>query len=187
MRKAKSNQEFALAALAAAGAEAGAFIEAIDEGDDTTTYLFESKLKGYLDWRWSVTVYEPVGQEPTLSELLLLPGENSLIAPDWVPWSERLADYKALQLELERQAALEAEEAEDSDDIDDDAEDDDADDFEETDDGDEPEEGEETELALAVPEEGQDAEDDSDDAGVRPPRSRGRNRRGRGKQNNKDS
>ena len=43
MRKAKPNQNFALAALAADGADAGAFIEAIDEGDDTTTYLFETK------------------------------------------------------------------------------------------------------------------------------------------------
>ena len=178
MRKAKPNQDFALAALAADGADAGAFIEAIDEGDNTTTYLFESKLKGYLDWRWSVTVYEPAGQEPTISELLLLPGENSLIAPDWVPWSERLADYKALQLELERQATLDAD-----DETDEDA--DDADDFE--DDVEEVEDAEETDLALPVSEESQDSEDDADDAGVRPPRSRGRNRRGRGKQNSKDS
>lgn len=187
MRKAKPNQDFALAALAADGADAGAFIEAIDEGDDTTTYLFESKLKGYLDWRWSVTVYEPAGQEPTLSELLLLPGENSLIAPDWVPWSERLADYKALQLELERQAALDAEEGVDAEDeADEDA--DDPDDFE--DDGEDVEEADEVEeadLALPVSEQSQDTEDDADDAGVRPPRSRGRNRRGRGKQNNKDA
>lgn len=184
MRKAKPNQDFALAALAADGANAGAFIEAIDEGDDTTTYLFESKLKGYLDWRWSVTVYEPAGQEPTLSELLLLPGENSLIAPDWVPWSERLADYKALQLELERQAALDSEEGVDAEDeADEDA--DDPDDFEE--DVEEAEEVEEADLAIPVSEQSQDTEDDADDAGVRPPRSRGRNRRGRGKQNNKDA
>lgn len=187
MRKAKPNQDFALAALAADGANAGAFIEAIDEGDDTTTYLFESKLKGYLDWRWSVTVYEPAGQEPTLSELLLLPGENSLIAPDWVPWSERLADYKALQLELERQAALDAEEGVDAEDeADEDA--DDPDDFEDdVEDVEEAEEVEEADLAIPVSEQSQDTEDDADDAGVRPPRSRGRNRRGRGKQNNKDA
>jgi hypothetical protein len=37
-------------------------------------------------------------------------GEESLAAPAWVPWSERLADYQALQAELEKQAALDAEE-----------------------------------------------------------------------------
>jgi hypothetical protein len=38
----------------------------------------------------------------------MVPGNDSLIAPKWVPWSERLADYQALQLELERQAFLDA-------------------------------------------------------------------------------
>jgi hypothetical protein len=41
----------------------------------------------------------------------MVPGEDSLIAPNWVPWAERLADYQALQVELEKQAALDAEEA----------------------------------------------------------------------------
>jgi hypothetical protein len=38
----------------------------------------------------------------------MVPGEDSLIAPKWIPWSERLADYQALQLELERQAFIDA-------------------------------------------------------------------------------
>jgi hypothetical protein len=38
----------------------------------------------------------------------MVPGNDSLIAPKWVPWSERLADYQALQLELERQAFIDA-------------------------------------------------------------------------------
>jgi hypothetical protein len=38
----------------------------------------------------------------------MVPGEDSLVAPKWVPWSERLADYQALQLELERQAFIDA-------------------------------------------------------------------------------
>jgi hypothetical protein len=42
--------------------------------------------------------------------VVLTAGEDSLAAPAWVPWSERLADYQALQAELEKQAALDAEE-----------------------------------------------------------------------------
>jgi hypothetical protein len=38
----------------------------------------------------------------------MVPGEDSLVAPKWIPWSERLADYQALQLELERQAFIDA-------------------------------------------------------------------------------
>ena len=94
----------------------GFFIESIEEDEGVVTYLFESKLKGYVGWRWSVSIFQGEGGDaPTVSEVLLVPGPDSLVAPDWVPWSERLADYKALQAELEAQAALEAEEAEDSD------------------------------------------------------------------------
>lgn len=117
------DQQFQDLARSAAKAAApsntvGDFIEVVDEGDDTFTYLFASKQKGYLGWRWSVTVYQGLDQ-PTVSEVLLMPGPDSLIAPNWVPWSERLADWKALQAELERQAAEEAE-----DDLPDDDEDD---------------------------------------------------------------
>jgi hypothetical protein len=57
---------------------------------------------------------------PTVSEVLLLPTGESLQAPAWVPWSERLADYQALQAELEAAAAEAAESAEsDSDEVED--------------------------------------------------------------------
>ncbi|MBP6087721.1 MAG: DUF3027 domain-containing protein, partial [Rhodoluna sp.] len=90
----------------------GFFIESIEEDEGVVTYLFEGKLKGYVGWRWSVSVFQSDEESPvTISEVLLVPGPDSLVAPDWVPWSERLADYKALQAELEAQAALDAEEA----------------------------------------------------------------------------
>jgi len=89
--------------------EIGAFIETVDEGQGISTYLFEAKKVGYLGWRWSVTIYQadPV-TEPSLCEVVMVPGADSLVAPQWVPWSERLADYQALQLELERQAFIDA-------------------------------------------------------------------------------
>jgi hypothetical protein len=103
------------AAVEAASRNAvGFFIESTPEDEGVVTYLFEGKLKGYVGWRWSVSIFQGEGDvPPTVSEVLLVPGPDSLVAPDWVPWSERLADYKALQAELEAQAALEAEEAED--------------------------------------------------------------------------
>ena len=172
--KPADHKEFALEVLKGEKLSVGAFIEAIDEGDNTVSYLFKSELKGYVDWRWSVTVYQPAGAEPTLSEFVLLPGEGSLVAPDWVPWSERLADYKALQAELEAQAALEAEEADDGE-------------IDESEDGDDDEveivDVDEDELLAPVSDEGESAESDTEDAGKRPPRSRGRNRRGKNKKN----
>ena len=99
-----------------------------------------------------------------------MPGPDSLVAPDWVPWSERLADYKALQLELEKQAALDAEDAEDSDeDTDTDSDESDSDD-EEVEAEAVVEEATQDESAVANLEEGEDAENDSEDTGRKPPR-----------------
>jgi len=117
MPKTTDHKTFAYnAAVEAASRNAvGFFIESLEEDEGVVTYLFEGKLKGYQGWRWSVSIFQGEGDvPPTVSEVLLVPGPDSLVAPDWVPWSERLADYKALQAELEAQAALDAEEAEDS-------------------------------------------------------------------------
>jgi hypothetical protein len=163
----------------------GNFIEVIDEGENVASYLFENNQKGYVGWRWSVTIFQANSNEPaTVSEIVLMPGPDSLVAPDWVPWSERLADYKALQLELEKQAALEAEGAEESDDDADlDVEDDDADDLDAEDDESESNDSEseslesqsaeqptESESAVSDLEEGEDAENDSENTGRKPPR-----------------
>ena len=171
-------KHFARTALieATSKSKVGNFIEVFEDGESVATYLFENNQKGYVGWRWSVTVFQANSNEPaTVSEIVLLPGPDSLVAPDWVPWSERLADYKALQLELEKQAALEAEEAEDSDDDED--TDDDVDNFEEI--SDEAEDSENSadeseepnaESAVADLKEGEDAEDDAEDTGRKPPR-----------------
>lgn len=169
----------------------GSIVDTIDEGDGVTTFLFEAKLKGYVGWRWSITVFEQADSAAaTISEVLLMPGPDSLVAPDWVPWSERLADYKALQAELEAQAALDAAEAEDADDEDD--EDEDLDESDETvleeADADEADgsadeisqvdaEGAEDESVLADLEEGEDAEGDAKQTGRKPPRFFGRRKR----------
>jgi len=108
-------QELARAAAVEAHDEksVGAFIEAVQEPEaGVVTYLFASALKGYPDWRISVSLFES-GKSATISEVLVVPGPESLTAPAWVPWSERLADYKALQAALEAEAAAAAEIIED--------------------------------------------------------------------------
>ncbi len=184
-RKSPDLADFARAAAveSANASVVGDFFEVVDEGDNVWSYLYSSKLKGYLDWHWSVTVYAPAKQEPTISEVVLLPGADSMIAPNWVPWAERLADWKALQAELEAQAAAEAAEAAelevDEDDLETDIESEIVDVVLKHDESLEDEEA----LALADFEEGVDAEQDTDNAGERPPRSARRNRR---RSNNKN-
>ena len=172
----------------------GFFIESLEEVEGVVTYLFEGKLKGYQGWRWSVSIFQGEGDvPPTVSEVLLVPGPDSLVAPDWVPWSERLADYKALQAELEAQAALDAEEAEDSDE--------DSENVDEVDEVEESEESEElvddvvdeeaadeavVESATSNVEESVEAEADTGKTRKRPRFLRRRNR-GAGKKKNDES
>jgi hypothetical protein len=114
----------------------GDFVESVEEEPGVTTFMWQSTHAGYLGWRVAAIVAHFGGDEPaTVSEVLLVPGADALVAPDWVPWSERLADYQALQAELEKQAALDAElaaaegdDSEDADDEDADAEDTDVED-----------------------------------------------------------
>ncbi|MFK4851493.1 DUF3027 domain-containing protein [Microbacterium sp. ZW T6_19] len=109
------------------------------EDDGSVSLRFANRLPGYPGWYWTVTVARVDDEEPTVLEVELLPGDGALLAPEWVPWAERLAEYRAHQVELAEQAAaaaadelddLVAAEAEglDDDDLDDDDDDDDIDD-----------------------------------------------------------
>ncbi len=145
----------------------GDFLTQIEEEENVYTFLFAAKMKGYVGWNWSVSLFAN-DEDTTVSEVNLMPGEDSLIAPNWVPWSERLADYKALQAELEAQAALEAEENGAADDSEEDS--DEADEIQE--DGATAGEAEEAadELAATLTNESPDAEQNADDTGGRIPR-----------------
>ncbi|MEU9982415.1 DUF3027 domain-containing protein [Streptomyces sp. NPDC050856] len=63
----------------------------VSEGDRVVTHLFECEEPGYRGWRWAVTVTRASrAKAVTLDETVLLPGPDALLAPEWVPWSERL-------------------------------------------------------------------------------------------------
>ena len=83
-------------ALGAARADAGdpnrvgALIAIESEQGEIATYLFESVLPGYRGWRWAVTVTKVDGDAATVCDVVLLPGPDSLLAPKWIPYGERL-------------------------------------------------------------------------------------------------
>lgn len=69
----------------------GDFIEAVAEDEFVATYFFECRSPGYVGWRWAVTTARVGKRAPaTVDEVVLLPGPESLLAPAWVPWSERV-------------------------------------------------------------------------------------------------
>ncbi|MEV7426289.1 MULTISPECIES: DUF3027 domain-containing protein [unclassified Streptomyces] len=76
---------------AAAPGVVGEHVSAVADGDRVVTHFFECKDMGYRGWRWAVTVARASrAKVVTLDETVLLPGPDSLLAPEWVPWSERL-------------------------------------------------------------------------------------------------
>ena len=90
-------------ARAAAEADAGpgqvgAHVGMEVEGDRIVTHFFESLDPAYVGWRWAVTVTRASrSRTVTVSESVLLPGPEALLAPAWVPWTERVrpGDLKA--------------------------------------------------------------------------------------------
>ncbi|HEY6800812.1 MAG TPA: DUF3027 domain-containing protein, partial [Agromyces sp.] len=138
----------------------GSVVGHLVEGEHVLTLLFASDLSGYPGWHWSVTITRVDEGDPTVLETELMPGESALLAPDWIPWSERLADYRAAQEAAAAAAAAAGEEAgegaaDEGDESDADVDDDELDEDEDEDDFDD-----DAELDAAF---GNDAGDDEFD------------------------
>ena len=172
----------------------GAEVDQVDEVDGVVSVRFATTMPGYPGWLWTVSIAHVEGGEPTVLEAELLPGDGALLATEWVPWADRLADLQAQEGEADDDDSDDDE----SDDDDDDESDDDEDDDDESDDDDyeddsdedgEPDDdafdGVDVEQAVTVDDEDDDDEsdDDSDVADGRgadaqqPPQRRRRRRR----------
>ncbi len=79
------------AQLEAGDDQVGAHVGAQTEDGGAVTHLFEADLPGYRGWCWAVTVASAgPGTPVTVSEVVLLPGPDALVAPSWLPWTQRL-------------------------------------------------------------------------------------------------
>jgi hypothetical protein len=62
-----------------------------DDEDRVATYLFEANLPGYKGWRWCATVAKiDEVSDATICDLVVLPGPDALLAPDWIPYIDRI-------------------------------------------------------------------------------------------------
>ena len=78
-------------AVEAGGSAVGEHLGAESDADLVVTHSFASTDPAYVGWRWTVTLARAEGSdEVTVDEVVLLPGAGALVAPAWVPWSERL-------------------------------------------------------------------------------------------------
>ena len=61
------------------------------DDDRVVSHFFACPHPGYRGWRWSVTVVRASRAKIiTINEVVLLPGDEALLASDWVPWAERI-------------------------------------------------------------------------------------------------
>jgi hypothetical protein len=170
----------------------------IVEGEHVLSLLFDCTMSGYPGWHWTVSLSRIDGErEVSVLETELMPGGDALLAPEWVPWSDRLADYRtaqelaaavALADEVDALDVLEGDEDDEDEDDDDEDEDDDDDEDEDEDEDDDDDEldrdfendraddqldgidfGEALAASELHPAEADEAEADTDDGAPQPP------------------
>jgi hypothetical protein len=72
-------------------ADVGAHLAARAEDERVVTHHFACERPGYPGWHWSVTLTRAKrSKQPTVNEVVLLPGDEAIIAPAWVPYKERI-------------------------------------------------------------------------------------------------
>ncbi|GAB3588154.1 DUF3027 domain-containing protein [Calidifontibacter terrae] len=60
-------------------------------GERLAMHYFACTNKGYGGWHWAIAVARvPRGKVATVCETNLLPGDGALLAPDWLPYDQRL-------------------------------------------------------------------------------------------------
>jgi hypothetical protein len=77
--------------VAESPSDVGEHLGAVVDGERLVSHRFAAAMKGYHGWYWVVTLARvPRGRSATVCEVELLPGDGALLAPEWLPWSERL-------------------------------------------------------------------------------------------------
>jgi hypothetical protein len=89
---AKAVDQARAAAVEVAGEDqVGEHLGVAAESDRVTVHRFASTHPGYRGWAWTVVLARvPRARVATVSEVVLLPGEDALLAPSWVPWADRV-------------------------------------------------------------------------------------------------
>lgn len=81
----------AVAVEVAGAADVGDHLGVVAEGEHSAAHLFGCTRSSYVGWVWSVSLSHAPGQDAvTVNEVVLVPGEDAITAPDWVPYKERL-------------------------------------------------------------------------------------------------
>lgn len=81
-------------------AEIGDHIGVVVDDERVVTHRFASKVRGYGGWEFFTTLARaPRSKVITVCESGMLPGENSILAPEWVPWMDRASEEERIRLD----------------------------------------------------------------------------------------
>lgn len=82
---------FAAAEDVAGRGQVGEHLGVVADGERIATHWFVARERGYVGWRWAVTVTRASrSKQVTVDETVLIPGDGAILAPQWLPWSERI-------------------------------------------------------------------------------------------------
>ena len=98
-----------------------------EQTDNIATLRYSSHMPGYAGWDWVVSLTVE-GDDTTILETELVAGDEAVVAPDWVPWADRLREYEeslAAGIEEEEVIIVDEDDLDDEDDDEDDESDDD--------------------------------------------------------------
>ncbi|MEO6473068.1 MAG: DUF3027 domain-containing protein [Aeromicrobium sp.] len=85
--------ELALAAVleVADKASVGEPIGVTDDGERFVSHLYACTKPGYRGWYWAVSVTRaPDSDHVTVNDVVLLPGDEAIVAPAWTPYKDRI-------------------------------------------------------------------------------------------------
>jgi len=69
----------------------GEHLRSVDDGDRLVSHHFACLKSGYVGWYWSVSLSRaPDAHNITVNDLVLLPGDDAIVAPSWTPYRDRI-------------------------------------------------------------------------------------------------
>jgi hypothetical protein len=79
------------AAVELGGDDVGDHLGVLADDERVVTHQFGCTNAGYRGWAWSVTVARaPRSKVVTVDEVVLLPSDDAILSPEWLPWDQRL-------------------------------------------------------------------------------------------------
>jgi len=80
--------------------EIGEHLGAEADDERVVTHRFVANVPGYRGWAFFATLARaPRSKVVTVSETGMLPGDEALVAPEWVPWVDRASDEERIRLD----------------------------------------------------------------------------------------